>query len=88
MILDIYFRQPFVLDEDSGLRDAGAIIATFGITDAARLDILSGRVAPRGRMPFALPSTARAVREQLSDVPGYAETADGALFEFGHGLTF
>lgn len=88
IILDVYFRQPFVLDEESGLRDAGAIIATFGITDAARLDVLTGRFPPEGRMPFALPSTARAVQEQLSDVPGYAETTDGPLYEFGHGLTY
>lgn len=88
VILDVYFRQPFVLDEESGLREAGAILATFGITDTARLDVLSGRSAPQGRMPFALPSTARAVEQQLTDVPGYAETADGALFEYGHGLSY
>ena len=88
VVLDVYFRQPFVLDEESGLRDVGAIIATFGISDTAKLDVLSGRFSPRGRLPFALPSTARAVQEQLSDVPGYAGTADGALYEFGHGLTY
>ncbi|RIK14198.1 MAG: xylan 1,4-beta-xylosidase [Acidobacteria bacterium] len=88
VVLDVYFRQPFVLDEESGLREAGAIVATFGITDAARLDVLSGRHAPQGRMPFSLPASALAVREQLSDVPGYAETADGALFAYGHGLTY
>lgn len=88
VVLDVYFRQPFVLDEESGLREAGAIVATFGISDTARLDVLSGRFAPQGRMPFALPATAAAVAEQLSDVPGYAGTADGALFEYGHGLTY
>lgn len=88
VVLDVYFRQPFVLDEESGLREAGAVVATFGINDTARMDVLSGRSAPRGRLPFALPSTARAVAEQLSDVPGYAETADGALYDFGHGLTY
>lgn len=88
VILDVYFRQPFVLDEESGLRQAGAIVATFGISDRARIDVLSGKVAPQGRMPFALPASARAVAEQLSDVPGYAETSDGALYEYGHGLTY
>ena len=32
-MLHVYFRQPFVLDEASGLRDAGAIVAGFGISD-------------------------------------------------------
>lgn len=88
VVLDVYFRQPFVLDEESGLRDAGAIIATFGISDSARLDVLSGRVTPQGRLPFALPSSARAVAEQLTDVPGYGDTTDGALYEYGHGLGY
>lgn len=88
VVLDVYFRQPFVLDEGSGLREAGAIVATFGISDDALLDVLTGRVPPQGRMPFALPASARAVREQLSDVPGYDTTADGALFGYGHGLGY
>lgn len=39
-------------------------------------------------MPFALAGTRDAVKQQYSDLPGYAETEDGALFEFGHGLTY
>jgi len=88
VILHVYFRQPFVLDEASGLRDAGAIIAGFGIEEAALMDVLSGRFAPQGRMPFALAGTRTAVEEQFSDLPGYDETADGALFPFGHGLGY
>jgi beta-glucosidase len=88
VVLSIYFRQPYVLDEDSGLRDAGAILANFGVSDAALFDVLSGEFNPQGRMPFALPATVKAVQEQFSDRPGYAETADGALFEYGHGLRY
>lgn len=88
VVLQVYFRQPFVLDEASGLRDAGAIVADFGITDAAMLDVLSGRFAPQGRMPFALAGTREAVEQQYSDLPGYDETDDGALFPFGFGLTY
>lgn len=85
VVLDVYFRQPFVLDEESGLRDAGAIVATFGITDRARMDVLSGRVAPTGRLPFALPASREAVERNASDVPGYGEDE---LFGYGHGLTY
>lgn len=87
-ILDIYFRQPYVLDEASGLRDAGAILANFGNSTAALMDIVSGEFAPQGRMPFALAGTRAAVEQQDSDAPGYDETDDGALYEFGYGLTY
>ncbi|MDY0914538.1 glycoside hydrolase family 3 protein [Rathayibacter festucae] len=88
VVLNVYFRQPFVLDEASGLRDAGAIVAGFGSNPVALMDVLSGDVAPQGRMPFALAGTRDAVEQQYSDLAGYAETEDGALFEFGHGLTY
>ncbi|WP_433868932.1 glycoside hydrolase family 3 N-terminal domain-containing protein [Saccharopolyspora sp. CA-218241] len=88
VVLNVYFRQPYVLDQASGLRNAGAVLATFGTSDEALMDVLSGASAPTGRMPFALAGTRRAVLEQHSDTPGYAETTDGALFPFGHGLTY
>jgi beta-glucosidase len=88
VVLHVYFRQPFVMEEASGLRDSGAIVAGFGMSDTALMDILSGKVSPQGRMPFALAGTADAIREQYSDLPGYKETTDGELFPFGFGLTY
>jgi beta-glucosidase len=88
VVLDIYFRQPYVLDEASGLRDAGAILANFGNSTTALMDIVSGEFAPQGRMPFALPASRAAVEQQNSDTPGYDETDDGALYEYGFGLTY
>ena len=43
-VLAIYFRNPYVLDDESRLKEAGAILASFGVrkaTSAARdaLDI-------------------------------------------------
>jgi beta-glucosidase len=70
------------------VKAAGALIATFGVSDGAQLDIISGRAKPMGRLPFALPKTMRSVLEQHPDAPGYAETKDGALFPFGHGLGY
>ncbi|GGD82577.1 glycoside hydrolase family 3 protein [Microbacterium murale] len=87
-VLDIYFRQPFVLDEESGLRDAGAIMANFGNTTTALMDVVSGDFNPQGKLPFALAGTPEAILEQNSDTPGYDETADGALFPYGFGLSY
>jgi beta-glucosidase len=88
VVISIYFRNPYVLDDASGVKQAGALIATFGVSDTAQLDIISGKAKPMGRLPFALPSSAAAVREQHPDAPGYADTKDGALFNFGYGLGY
>jgi beta-glucosidase len=88
VVLSIYFRAPYVMDDASGLKNAGAILATFGVTDVAMMEVLSGKFNPQGKLPFALPRTQRAVDEQRSDLPGFDETTDGALFKFGYGLTY
>jgi beta-glucosidase len=88
VVISVYFRNPYVLDEASGVLRAGSLIATFGVSDAAQLDVMTGRVRPRGRLPFALPKTLRAVQQQHPDAPGYSETTDGALFPFGFGLSW
>jgi beta-glucosidase len=88
VVISLYFRNPYVLDDASGVKQAGALIATFGVSDVAQLDIISGHAKPQGRLPFALPKTIRSVLDQHPDAPGYAETKDGALFNFGHGLGY
>jgi beta-glucosidase len=82
-VLAIDFRQPYVLDEASRLRSAGAIVAQFGASDAALMDVLTGRHAPTGKSPFALARSAGAVVREASDAPGYAE--DDTLYPFGSG---
>jgi beta-glucosidase len=88
VVISIYFRNPYVLDDASGVKQAGALIATFGVSDGAQLDIISGKAKPQGRLPFALPKTTRSVLAQHPDAPGYAETKDGALFPFAYGLGY
>ncbi len=85
-ILAIYFRQPFVLDEASDFLNAGALLATFGVRDAAIMDIISGKFAPTGKLPFALAKDSQAIQRQASDAAGYDEA--GTLFAFGHGLSY
>lgn len=88
VVLSIYFRQPYVLDEASGLREAGAIVASFGATDEAQADVLTGRHGFAGRLPFALPASLEAVEQQHSDAPGYSETPGGTLYPYGFGLGY
>jgi beta-glucosidase len=85
-ILAINFTNPWVIDEiDSG--KAKTILATFGTTQEALLEIVSGAFNPTGKMPFTIPISEKAVRENKSDVPGYLEP-NYALFKFGDGLNY
>ena len=86
VILNIYFRQPYVLDDDSGLKRAGAILAGFGVSDGALMDVLTGKFKPQGKLPFALANNLEAIIKNDPDAPGYL--AKDTLFEFGFGLSF
>ena len=85
-VLAIYFRNPYVLDDESGLKEAGAILASFGVSDTALLEVISGRFKPRGKLPFALARTLQAVIDNEPDVPGYR--AADTLYPFKFGLTY
>jgi beta-glucosidase len=85
-VLAIYFRQPYVIDDASGLKEAGAILGTFGVSDVALMEVVSGRFKPVGRMPFALANKLEAVLENDPDLPGYAP-AD-TLYPYGYGLGY
>jgi beta-glucosidase len=79
----VYMDRPYVIPEIA--RDSAALVAHFGVTDQALLDVVTGAFAPVGRMPFELPSSMEAVRAQKEDVP---HDSPNPLFSFGHGLTF
>jgi beta-glucosidase len=85
-ILSVDFRQPYVLDEASGVLNAAGILATFGVSDAAVMDIIMGKFKPTGKLPFALAKTTAAIAEQDPDASGYP--AKDTLFPFGFGLTY
>ncbi len=86
VILNIYFRQPYVMDDASGLRNAGAILAGFGISDSALMDVISGKFKPQGKLPVALASNLNAVINNDPDAPGYP--AADTLYPFGFGLSY
>ena len=79
----IHFDRPYVVPEIA--RESAALLATFGATDAALLDVLSGQFTPSGKLPFELPSSMDAVRAQKEDVPFDSKDP---LFPFGAGLGY
>ena len=81
LVVDVTLDRPAVLTPL--LPVAAAVVASYGTSDDALLEALTGAVAPRGRLPFDLPRSMDQVRAHPEDVPGY----DDPLFPFGHGLT-
>jgi beta-glucosidase len=61
------------------------LLADFGASDAALLDVLFGQVAPQGHLPFELPRSMDAVRAQKEDLP--YDSVD-PLFPYGYGLSY
>lgn len=82
-IVVIYLDRPAVIPEISD--EAHALLADFGASDAAVLDVVFGRAKPEGKLPFELPSSMEAVRKQREDVPYDSEDP---LYAFGFGLTY
>ena len=82
-VVDIYMERPAVIPELA--ESAAGLLANFGASDEVILDAVFGRFDPSGRLPFELPSSMRAVREQLEDVP---YDSNSPLFPFGFGLRY
>jgi beta-glucosidase len=90
-ILAINYTNPWVIDEiynDQTKKNIKGVIATFGTTNEALLDIVLGKFNPTGKMPFTTPISEMAVEKQLSDVPGYLKGKEYALFKFNEGISY
>lgn len=61
---------------------AAALIAIFGASDAALLDVVAGRARAQGRLPFELPSSMKAVEAQD---PAVADDTARPLYAVGAG---
>ncbi|MBS1747461.1 MAG: glycoside hydrolase family 3 protein [Bacteroidetes bacterium] len=82
-IIDIYLDRPAVIPEINA--KAKGLLADFGANDAAVLDVVFGKFKPSGHLPFELPSSMEAVRNQKSDVP---YDSKDPLYKFGFGLSY
>jgi beta-glucosidase len=63
----LFADRPAVLGPVNDL--ASAILVNFGVSDAALLDVVTGRLQARGRLPFEFPSSMAAVARQDPAVP-------------------
>ena len=82
-VVTVYLDRPAIL---TPLKErARAVIANFGVSDAALLDVLAGRAKPAGKLPFELPSSMDAVLAQKSDVP---HDSARPLYPLGFGLRY
>ncbi len=79
LLLDVTCDRPAVLTPLVPL--AAALTVSYGTGDSAFADALTGRVPPRGRLPFDLPRSMADVRAHPEDQPGFSDP----LFAFGHG---
>ena len=82
-IVDIYLDRPAVIPEINA--KAKGLLADFGASDAARLDVIFGKAKPGGHLPFELPSSMEAVKNQKEDVP---YDSKDPLYKFGSGLSY
>jgi len=90
-VLVMNYTNPWVINEIYNAKTKGnikAILATFGTTSDALLDVITGKFNPTGKMPFSTPISDEAVTNQKEDVPGYLEGKGYALFDYDQGLSY
>jgi beta-glucosidase len=82
-IVVLYLDRPAVIPEIGAA--AKAVLGEYGASDAAALDVIFGKARPEGKLPFELPSSMEAVRQQKADVP---HDSENPLYPFGFGLSY
>jgi beta-glucosidase len=76
-------ERPLILTNVRPL--ATALLGDFGISDEPLLALIVGKLSPAGHLPFELPSSVEAVKQQKSDLP---HDSQFPLFPFGMGLHY
>ena len=82
-VVDIYLDRAAVIPEIN--KFSKALVANYGSSDAALLDVLFGKYKPGGHLPIELPSSMDAVRNQKEDMP---YDSKDPLYKFGFGLSY
>ncbi|HQK70876.1 MAG TPA: glycoside hydrolase family 3 N-terminal domain-containing protein, partial [Bacteroidales bacterium] len=89
-VLVVNYTNPWVINEvyNPKTKNIMGVLATFGTTADALLDVITGKFNPSGKMPFATPVSDEAVENQKEDVPGFMEGENYALFKYDEGLSY
>ena len=83
LVIDANLERPAILTPFTEF--AAAILTDVGASSAALVEVLSGTVAPLGRLPFEVPRSTEAVRNSQSDV---ADNSEDPLYQHGAGLRY
>lgn len=83
VILVMSLKRPTVFSEIANVSDA--IIADFQVQENILLEMIYGKFSPTGKLPFEIPSSIEAVKDQREDLP---YDSVNPLFKFGHGLNY
>ena len=75
-------RPPVVPEINAATK---ALVADFHCQDEVVLELVFGKFKPSGKLPFELPSSMQAVREQKEDLP---YDSKNPLYPFGFGLGY
>jgi beta-glucosidase len=81
VVMAIFLDRAAVLSSVEPMADV--ILANFGASDAAVLDVVLGRAVARGHLPFELPRSMAAVEQQD---PARPDDSNDPLFPFGSGI--
>ena len=82
-------NNPMVVAEFE--READAIVAEFGVSRAAVLDVLFGKYAPRGRLPVQMPKDMSTVERHCEDLALDIEPhvdEFGNAYDYGFGIRY
>lgn len=80
LVIDVTVDRPAVLTPLAEV--VSALVVTYGSSDRALFDALTGAIGPRGRLPFDIPRSMADVRAHGEDVVGLPDP----LYRFGDGL--
>ncbi|ERK14005.1 Beta-hexosaminidase [Serratia fonticola AU-P3(3)] len=80
-VISVYLDRPAILTNIVDKTDV--LLANFGASDEAVLDVITGKSRAQGKLPFELPSSWQAVLDQKEDV---AHDSVDPLFPIGAGI--
>jgi beta-glucosidase len=82
-VVVVNMDKPVILTEF--IDSVAGVFGAFGASEPALLDIIFGKAAPSGKLPFDLPADMPSVVSQAADLPF---DFDDVLLKFGFGLSY